>query len=497
LNGTRKAILEEIENWVNRSSFPTEGEEGNEPCVYWLHGVAGCGKSAIASTIARRFRSLKRCVSFFFDGSKQLESGPNRMFSTISRALADLDPLWRELLIQAAEESRELRTTLNIQRQFENFILKPAKEFRPIGPIVIVIDALNESGSKKERAPLLTTLERLNELKSFGHFRFLVTSRPDQDIREAFSNKSWIICKDLMEIDISSTDGDIRSYVNSMLSSEQDLIDQWPDKPWLDLFVDRAEHLFQWAFVACTFVKGVEEHVVDPVKRYMRLSNQSSSRLRGLDLLYTTVLRSIFQTEDDEDDMVERFRTVLGRVLSAKEPLSLSALTELRSNNETTTNLRIIVRPLGSLLRGVGSDDKPIKPLHVSFLDYLRDPGRSGEFHILSGSEDKTLVMSTLRTMNKLLRYNICELESSYLHNRDIRGVSEKIRQHIPEHLSYSCRYFGEHLVASGDQNPEVEDMIEEFLYSKFLFWLEVLSLLDDMHQAAKQLLAMQTWLQV
>lgn len=173
---TRTEILAEITEWINHSS-PSPSPSTDEPdqCVYWLYGVAGCGKSAIASTIAQRFVSMKRCVWYFFDASRQKESGPSQMFSRLSRGLADIDAKWKESLVGIANTSRQLRTTPNVRDQFENFILKPAAEFKPVGPILIVIDALDESGSREGRASLLQMLARLDELNIHGRFRFLIT----------------------------------------------------------------------------------------------------------------------------------------------------------------------------------------------------------------------------------------------------------------------------------------------------------------------------------
>jgi hypothetical protein len=102
LPGTREKILEEIVDWIHRPSLSSE-EPG--PCVYWLHGVAGCGKSAIASSIAQQFDSVRRCVWYFFDALRQIEAGPRQMFSTLSRMFADMDDRWRESLVKIVEPS--------------------------------------------------------------------------------------------------------------------------------------------------------------------------------------------------------------------------------------------------------------------------------------------------------------------------------------------------------------------------------------------------------
>jgi hypothetical protein len=488
---TREDIIEEIITWIHASFSSPE----NEKCMYWLHGVAGCGKSAIASTIAHRFREVKRCAWYFFDASRQIEAGPGQMFSTLSRSLADIDTTWRKSLVNGVKESRQLRTTVNVKEQFESFILRPAAEFNPIGPIVVVIDALDESGSREQRMQLLQTLGRLNELKDLGRFRFLVTSRLEDDIQRAFAGKPWVLHKNLTGADEASTDRDIRRYVESELSDGQMPIQNWPKGPCVDLIVDRAEHLFQWAFVACNFVKGTGEAGVDPTERYTYLyEHQTNAHLDKLDQLYVIVLRSLYGS--GETGKVRLFRKVLGRILSSKEPLSLEALTEMRPEGEVHHKTGLIIGSLGSLLKGVTNHFEPIQPLHASFLEFLQDAERSGDFYIEAGSEDDALASSSLRMMNNLLKFNICHLESSYVRNRDVANLPARVKANIPEHLSYACQHFADHLInVKWSQN--LQALVEVFLYKKLLFWLEALSLLGDTYPARTEISALQAWVGV
>jgi hypothetical protein len=497
LPGTREKILEEITEWIN---CPSPSSEEHVPCVYWLHGVAGCGKSAIASTIAKRFENVKRCAWYFFDASKQSGSGPEQMFSTLSRTLADMDAKWRESLVRIVKPSRRLQTTVNVKEQFENFILEPAKTFEPMGPILIVIDALDESGSRQDRVQLLGMLSRLDELGHSGHFRFLITSRPEEDISSALANRTWVHSTDLTTIDEISTDDDIRRYVDKELSHIPALMRKWPEKPWLNLIVTRAEHLFQWAFVACAFIGGVGQPGADHVKRFIRLQDHFKDvRLGKLDQLYKTVLRDLYSNGLEEDeDRIPQFRKVLGRILCARQPLSLDALTKLREEEGDEEEIERVVCCLGSLLKGVDRKQRhePIQPLHASFIDFLSDRERSGEFYVKKEPEDAVLARSSLRVMNELLRFNICKLESSYIRDRDLDDLQTRVKENIPEHLAYACRYFADH-VSSCIESHEMLKSTHELLRKKLLFWLEALSLLKNTSQALTQLLTMQTWIKV
>lgn len=302
LPGTRKTILSEITEWANR--VPSEKEE--QSLVYWLTGPPGCGKSAIASSIAQHFRSIGRCAPFFFPSSFQvgLDSDAsvappkktpqaigvgaraNNLFSTLSRELADLDEGWKLSLVEVIKNDSDLRKTGDIERQFEKLILEPARDFRPLGPILVVIDGLDRCFAATEEdkgdddddddadsEKLLDMLARLDELKECGLLRFLITSRPDRDIVARFKDKSWVVRKDLA-VDVATdsealtqTDEDVRRFVDAELSGLEYLLEEWPDeKPWLDVIAAQAEHSFLRAQVACDYVRGLPTS--DPVDRF-------------------------------------------------------------------------------------------------------------------------------------------------------------------------------------------------------------------------------------
>ena len=86
LDGTRVEILKEIVDWINDPDV-------NVPRIFWLHGQAGRGKSAIAHTIALQYKnSGGLCSCFCFARDRTPERQEEKMLSTIVRDLANRDP---------------------------------------------------------------------------------------------------------------------------------------------------------------------------------------------------------------------------------------------------------------------------------------------------------------------------------------------------------------------------------------------------------------------
>jgi hypothetical protein len=92
--------------------------------IYWLKGVAGCGKTAIAQTVADRSAANGRLGgSFFcsrdFDGRSKL----NLIFPTLAHQLAHRHPTtFRPALVQAIRSRPDIRDD-KLEVQFENIII--------------------------------------------------------------------------------------------------------------------------------------------------------------------------------------------------------------------------------------------------------------------------------------------------------------------------------------------------------------------------------------
>jgi WD40 repeat protein len=479
LPGTREKIINDVTDWVNSTDAP-------RMCL--LTGVAGSGKSSIAMSVARRFDELGRLgSSFCFDHSHAAERRPDNVFSTIARDLADLDTQRKNALWQVIQGKRAVRTTHAVAEQFNKFVLLPAADLMAIGPILIVIDALDESGDKVGREGLLSILgQGISKLPP--NFRIFVTSRAEADIQDTFDNHPDVLCIRMDTIDPRSTNDDISLFVQSRLSKVKRL-DQSLCTEWCHQLVKKAEGLFQWASTACLFIATA----LDPHKRLdaiLSLAPQSDQQ-GFLDVLYHTILKDLLKMESDTS--INCFKQALGMALSVMEPLPLPSLEEL-SQNIDGPSMKILY-PLGSLLSGVTGDLTPVRPLHTSFRDFLTNKERGKEFFISTSTQHKSLALASLRAMRRL-QFNICHLETSHLCNSQIHDLAERTSKAISPHLSYSCRFFVAHLEATTFDYVICKE-VEEFMSKQLLYWLEVLSLIRHVNIAAQMLSTVCQWLEV
>ncbi|KAH7923669.1 WD40 repeat-like protein [Leucogyrophana mollusca] len=483
--GTREQIIEQICDWANNDSNTR---------LFLLIGAAGSGKSAIAHTIARRFDAIGRLgSSYCFDRSRQYARRPENLFSTIARDLADLNPQYKRSLWQIVKDRRSLRTTTSIREQFEKFILAPTSDLASVGPVVIVIDALDESGDEAARAPLLSLLA--NEIPKLPpHFRILVTTRHEEDIMLAFERSRHFFPHISIDVDAKSTANDISKFVTAQLADVWSIERHRLNKQRCQLLVDNSGGLFQWASTACQFVKGNRENNRDPSEQLNAILHAGSPTTSSgsLDRLYHDLLSHLFNTRDQS--CMTRFRSVMGLVLAVREPLSVSALRTLYRDPQAAEAIGSIVRPLGSLLEGAAEDLIPVHPLHVSFRDFLTDRTRSGEFFIDINLQNRRLALASLNVMKMDLRFNIYDFKTSYVFAKEIPDLRHRIKKAVSAQLSYACRFWIDHVWSTMGDTRLVGE-VEDFLYNRLLFWLEVLALTKDgITVASRALLSLHDW---
>lgn len=134
---------------------------------------------------------------------------------------------------------------------------------------------------------------------------------------------------------------------------------------------------------------------------------------------------------------------------------------------------------------------------HQSFVDFLIEPDRCHQMFLITPEQERrSLTLACLQTMKRELKFNICQLESSYVRNNDIPDLASRLKNCIPFHLSYSCQFWAKHLEET-KFDTEILDCVEYFMSNQFLVWLEVLSLTKRVNLASSILLLLIEWLKV
>jgi WD40 repeat protein len=494
LPNTRQDLLNDIQNWISSTN--------DNPRVLWLSGTAGKGKSAVAHTIAKWYiehGGLGSC--FCFDRTRQADRRWDKIFTTMARELADCNPIVRRALAQAVRDHKELKHTRDLITQWRELIVGPTSiaSKAVAAPVLIVIEALDESGEAHSRNQILDLLTgRLNtsQLAELpANFCILLTSRPLRDIRDALYAMSHVYHISLDDVSSASTEPDIQCYISHRL---EDLHDVFSDAHFKTL-AQKSDGLFEWARLTCEYIKGTNRVGMDPMGRFDAVvAGVSANRTRLLDDMYKRILSDIIP-EDEREEVIPLFCSVMGQILASLEPLPLSALNVMRQHFPSADcryEVDWVVRPLSSLLTGTTDLHTPIRPLHASFYEFLTDKSRSHDLFVDTSLVQRDLAFATLRVMDSEhgLRFNICSLENSYLPNSSVPDLEIRVKESISAELSYSCRFWGTHVAGFSFESSLVKEVEAFFNGERLLWWLEALALMKSLGDSVATLSSIANW---
>ncbi|KAJ7096825.1 WD40-repeat-containing domain protein, partial [Mycena epipterygia] len=463
LPGTRTEILSEIRNWL---SVPSD--TGN---IIWLHGVFGAGKSAISLSVSEYFRSLNRLGAFvFFTRTNLAGSTPNLVIRTIAYWLAKTNENIRAAICDAITAEPTL-VTAPIHTQFQKLLMEPllAAKNDIRGPVIIILDALDECGTRHSRRGLVSLIA--NEFPKLpAVFRIFITSRPDSDIAEQFRAQPLITAMQL-DITTTATKNDILAYITQTMQNirriKASLGPEWPGESTIQLLANYSGGLFIWASTASKFLS----ESFNPQKALTILLNSGRNLAGKIDELYTLALQTSINWDDET--FAQDALQVLGAVVLARRPLSDHMIDAFLGFEPGRSSA--VLQYLGCVVQW--SPGQSAQLLHASFSDYITDPKRSGNhpWFINPGTQSRWLALGCLQVLNRELRFNICDLQDSHILNVHVEDLEARVKTGISPKLAYASDFWAIHLQHTS-HNQETLDELEVLMKKNFLYWLEILS---------------------
>jgi hypothetical protein len=475
MEGTRTAILDDIFKWA---STPHDGKaQPTSSNVFWLYGMPGLGKTSVSNSLCDR---LRRCGnlggSFFCKYDNSDLHQPARVLPTLVAKLALMWGPFRKLVAKLLLDQPQI----NPESTRGELLLEPLRLLKthPPRPFVLVIDALDECGQPSSREPLL---QCLIEACSLVHWlKIVVTSRPERDI-ESFFDAHHTPCRDLATEDINRED--IRLFTETKMGEvarRRRRAADWPGPERVRKIVERSGGLF--IFVD-TLSRLVDVPEPEPLLAQV-LDGRSLGANTPLHHLYTMAITSRVSQP------TQTFHSILRGIIavSANRPLCDRTLADLMSME--TQVIREWVDELSSLVYRDASENGGIRVRHLSILEFLVGPSCPPEFRVDLELANSELAVCCLRNMRRQLRFNICELETSYLPNSEIRDLGDRVRRRIPDALQYSCLHWPDHLCYdNGPVSEEITRILDSFFAGlQLLYWLEVLSLMGKVWVAISAL---------
>ncbi|QRV94944.1 WD repeat-containing protein [Ceratobasidium sp. AG-Ba] len=478
---TRVDILNKMYDWTRANT---------EEKIYWLNGMAGTGKTTIAYSLCENLQKNGKLAASFFC-SRQLPEcrDVNRIVPSIVYQLSRLFLPFRRVIATVLESNSDAYNQ-SIVEQFKKLLVEPLVEIAdrlPTG-ITVVIDALDECAHEESIAKILEALlSRASDLP----IRFFVTSRPDATIIDRMCGKeSDRIRKEmrLHELEHLIVQHDIRTYIRSQFESRLEI-----SETELDTLANRSGVLFIYAATVVRYVSWKHYSLGrDRLTEILEASARDHSvSTKVLDRLYNSILSAAYDDEELTDSDRAKMLIVLHTVICASEPLSKDALTDLlRFKSEAT--VRATLSPLLAVLR-VSDEGGIVTTLHESFHDFLLDSSRSGRFYCNAAEHHALLAELCFEQISKQVAFNICELKSSYVFDKDLVDLEERVDRAITKALFYACCYWDNHMTLT-DSSERLNKQLFIFLSQRLLLWMEIMNLKHAFAQGIRIMYKMKEW---
>jgi hypothetical protein len=459
--------------------------------MLWLNGMAGTGKTAIASTFAKNVHQEGILgATFFIDRQQEERRDLRRIVQTLAYDLAkdnheQLRAVWTVLRDDPTFER------LSYQEQVRLLIKNPLDIIRP-ETLVIVIDGLDECGASN-RASLLETL-----FKSLAHhpIRLFVTSRNEVDIVDTLRDLPHTAYR-LQDAEVS---GDVQMYWEHNLDElrRRKRLPDWRSMVSIKRLVGLTGRLFIYAATILAIILDTRNSPIAKLQELLEISELNSGPSTTFDgsVDYSPLEKLYFHiiaesVKDNRGNIsiryVLRLHDILEVVIFAREPLTLHALSDLLDMDRD--ELWAYLAPLCSVLVVPDAShlEETIRPLHQSFPDFVRQQGDlvHPKLAMHPTLAEKHIAEHCFFQLNKLLHFDICDIQDASLFNHEVPDLPARLNEHISAALRYSCGHWVthtlEHLQKAGPA-AEVPLGLDVFCGQHLLHWLEVLSLTGVMN---------------
>ena len=298
--------------------------------------------------------------------------------------------------------------TRSIETQFEELIASPFRltaDDHP--PRIVIIDGVDECADEMIQQHFLSLIGTGVDGGGLP-LRFLICSRPEPHIREAFDQSISVTSRIVLDNAWDSYD-DIKRYFMdefSRISTERKIApDTWPPEGVVDRLVQNSSGQFIYA---ATVVKFVGDKYAGPRKQLdiilgIRCRGGGSSPFADLDQLYLEIL----VRQPDQEFLRDFFNLMW---LDWEGGLRSYSMPNLARPSALSLYLNLEEGELLAKLRGLHSlldmSGILIHPHHASFLDFLRDSTRSNQYCADIQSSYRTFVRLFSTSMLEYISQN-------------------------------------------------------------------------------------------
>ncbi|KAF8463704.1 hypothetical protein BDZ91DRAFT_796249 [Kalaharituber pfeilii] len=352
--------------WFFNSSEVNQWLQERKKSLLWCYGTAGVGKSVLASALLKDIISKHQhnpsigICFFFFNFQAADTQKPIQLFSVLLKQLCRSQrviPRGLQALYTKCHSNDKPPTLHELQHQFEAV----SSSFQEV---FLVIDAFDEC-EQDDRKEILNGITSLFQ-HCLANIKLCVTSRPEKDIKRAFTSSGFSIIK----IEATKVDQDISRFVRHELQVRTHDYCTLGDEICKEIehaLVSKANGMFLWA--KCQ----VDELFEQPSIADIRAALQSLPS--DIDATYRRIVGKILK---QTPAMRALAAWALTWVMTAKRPLLLVEFAQLVATNPDHPVSLVEVKTKYSPQAVVDSccgliavEQNIVRPIHYTVQEFL------------------------------------------------------------------------------------------------------------------------------
>ncbi|KAI9737778.1 MAG: hypothetical protein M1834_009146 [Cirrosporium novae-zelandiae] len=433
--------LEEFKSW-----------KGGSGGMIWIHGIPGCGKSILCSTVIEDVKQLcqaeesKTFTYFYFDFTNPKMGIVTNFLRSIIAQLAGRKKVLPESVRNLYHEYIQSRQGPD-KGTLVTIVASIIESFESC---YIILDALDECGSVENRKYVLDVLRTVLMMKAAEkHVHMLATSQKELDIQKDLEP---VVSAQIL-MDAAKVDEDIRLHIHKQLD-ENDRLKRHPNSIKKEIIR--------------SLVQKAHGMSVDQLKKVLKKTPETLSDT------YDRILENISEDDVDLAHAAFQWLAVSQRPLYLDE-VAEAAVLEPRKELDKEKRLQLpedILEICSSLVTNVtttigGRKRVKIRFAHSSVEEYLVsnmiEQRPSGKFFITEFDAQESIATHCLSYIQML---------------HHLKSISEETTKEFPL-LRYAAKYWPDHVLrvrSIGRLSSELETLVFEILAPQestyFRHWL-------------------------
>ncbi|XP_044170073.1 uncharacterized protein LOC114977185 isoform X2 [Acropora millepora] len=416
--GTREWIFAKVEKWLDNRKTQNR--------VMVISGNAGMGKTVISAVICQRMQQAGRLSGSHFCQHNNIRyKNPQLMLQSLACNLSHAIPEYKTVLVETLSRNvgRELNN-MGVEELFALLFKEPLSSVCDPGHnMLMVIDGLDESEFKGRNELLDVIANHFCKLPVW--IRFLVTTRPEQNITEKLKLLKPFLLEPSDEMNLE----DIKTLFERRL---QPAVKPDDFKSIVSMLVEKSEGLMLYAYFLVLYFE-------ENPSAFHQAKFDDSLPL-GISSVYHTYFKRL------ENELIkelgikeEKFLDLLCCLCASREPLPIDLVSKvLLPGSDSPIAKRKVLKALSSVSSLLPIRSECLHVIHKSVKDWLTDTSCYGEHDFLMDEEVGHELLGKLcaqelddlkaRGVHKV-QFTIAQKYALYLGARHLLHLDENRRQ--------------------------------------------------------------------